>query len=226
MALNVQTLPRPEVASEVAAAASASALAALADARITLGAREIRIEDRGSEVVYRLGLRGEGQRSGFGWSEAVRPLGDDRAGEPFACPASEPLAVLGDLGLGHLVFELTREGIRELLRCGERHGRRRARVLLSELERGLAGERVALRRLQVAILARLEAGESPAELAERGGFVGARATADTSRFLRRAGLVATPCSGSGKLRYVRTASPEVAAMLCRACDVDPVEVGV
>lgn len=177
--------------------------------------------DRGSKVVYRLGARGRrGERWAFGFSEYVIEPDGSTCRTPVS--AAEVMAVAREVGCEHVVSEMVEAALPFATP-------RNVRRLRAELAAGRNLDRVALPRIQAAILARLAEGWSLSDLSERGGFVsgrGGEATRhDTSWLQRRAGLVPHVCR-TGKRRTARTADYGVAVRLVAAVGGDPYEFGV
>lgn len=180
----------------------------------------VRLLDRGTTVVYRLGARGKGQRWAFGFTEHV--LQDDGSFTSTPVSAAEVIAIARIAAREDEVIEM----VEQALPCTTP---RNARRLRDEVVAGRNFERVALPKIQAAILAKLADGFTLSELSERGGFVSAATENggkhDTSWLQRRAGLIPHVCK-TGKRRTARTADYHVAVMLVRAVGGDPVDFGV
>ncbi len=180
----------------------------------------VKLIDRDATVVYRLGARGRGQRWAFGFTEYVVEADGSTVSTPVS--AAEVIAVARECGREDEVIALVE---RALPYATPRNARR----MRAELRAGRNLDRVALPRIQAAILKRLEEGVSLSELAERGGFLSeatrSGAKHDTSWLQRRAGLIPHVCR-TGKRRTARTAEYDVLVMLVRAVDGDPVDFGV
>ena len=180
----------------------------------------VRLFDRGTIVNYTLGARGSGGRWAFGFVEYA----PDPAGGTVRTPvsAAEVMAVAREVGREDEVAAMVEEALPYVTT-------RNARRLRAELADGRNLERVALPRIQAAILRLLAEGLTISELAERGGFLTeaarARGKCDTSWLQRRAGLSPHVCR-TGKRRTARTADYHVFVMLVRAVGGDPVDYGV
>lgn len=203
----------------------AEALAPLT-VRVDAQAARIEVRDRDQRFAYQLGHRGRscGRWGGPGWLE-VTP---DPEGGPtmFAVTAAKVMAVVRDAGRHEHPAALT-EALALYLERTDGHGAERiVRRLREEIAAGDARERISVRALQARIVECLVAGETLVDLCERGGFLLPSGRADTSWIQRRAGLVPTRCSRSGKLRVARTASYEVFCRIVRALDAEPHEFGV
>lgn len=181
----------------------------------------VRLDDRYSTVLYTLGPRGKGgKRWAFGFTEYAP--GEDGTTVTTPVSAAEVIAIAREVGRENEVIEM----VEAVLGCTSP---RNARRLRAEVAAGRNLERVALPRIQVAIMRRLAEGITLSELSERGGFVSSLAPNpgkhDTSWLQRRAGLIAHVCR-TGKRRVARTADYDVFVMLVRAVGGDPVDFGV
>ena len=191
-------------------------------ARVFRAAEETLVfSDRGELVTYTLGWRrGTGQYSGPGWTEQA-----ERDGETvrFAVSTADVIAVLREADRHMEAERATLRYAAVLERTGHASAARRLRA---EVAAGRAMERVGLRRIQAEILRRLAEGEQVSVLCERGRFVERDGRADTSWFMRRAGLMAMRCGRSGKTRIARTCSYEHAVRFCDAVGLDYHERGI
>ncbi|GAC1522936.1 MAG: hypothetical protein NVS2B6_08400 [Thermoleophilaceae bacterium] len=180
----------------------------------------VRLHDRDALVLYRLGARGTAGRWAFGFTEHVTEADGATGSTPVS--AAEVMAVAREVGREQEVIEMVNA---VLVHVTPRNARR----LAAEVEAGRNCERVALPRIQAAILRCLADGVTLSDLSERGGFVTPMASSggkhDTSWLQRRAGLIPHVCR-SGKRRTARTADYDVSVMLVRAVDGDPVDFGV
>lgn len=176
--------------------------------------------DRGTTVVYRLGARGRGQRWAFGFTEYVAETDGSVVRTPVS--AAEVIAIAREVGREREVIEMVEEALPYTTP-------RNVRRLRAEITAGRNFARVALPRIQTAIMRRLAEGITLSELSERGGFVSGAPTRggkhDTSWLQRRAGLIPHLCK-TGKRRTARTADYDVLVMLVRAVDGDPLDFGV
>jgi hypothetical protein len=184
------------------------------------------VRDAGETLGYELRFRtGRGKDGGVGWSELSFDPSDGHVLETSVRTA-EVMALAREAGLEERPARMTEwvAGWFERADCAP--ARRLADRLRSEVAAGRRGERIAVRRVQAAILERLVEGEELVVMAERGGFVYRDGRPDTSWLTRRAGLVPTVCSKTGKRRRARTASYEVFCQLVAAVDRSPHEFGV
>lgn len=176
--------------------------------------------DRGATVVYRLGARGRGERWAFGFTELAIEADGSATRTPVS--AAEVMAIARELDREDEVVEMVEAALPYA-------SPRNARRLGAELAAGRNLDRVALPRIQAAILARLAEGWTLSDLSERGGFVAGPdrpvGRHDTSWLQRRAGLVPHVCK-SGKRRTARTADYHVFVKLVQAVGRDPYEFGV
>jgi len=180
----------------------------------------VRLMDRGTAVLYRLGPRGKGQRWAFGFTEEVVQADGSFASTPVS--AAEVIAIARVAEREDEVISMVEEALPYTTP-------RNVRRLRAEVAAGRNFDRVALPKIQAAILGKLADGLTLSDLSERGGFVSAAtengAKHDTSWLQRRAGLIPHVCK-TGKRRTARTADYHVAVMLVRAVGGDPIDFGV
>jgi hypothetical protein len=180
----------------------------------------VKLLDRGAVVTYRLGGRGKGHRWAFGFTEHAVEADGSTSTTPVS--AAEVMAVAREVGREDDVIAMVEAALPYATP-------RNVRRLRAELAAGRNLDRVALPKIQTAILERLAEGLTLSELSDRGGFVSAatreRGRHDTSWLQRRAGLIPHVCR-TGKRRTARTADYHVFVMLVRAVGGDPVDFGV
>jgi hypothetical protein len=184
------------------------------------------VRDAGETVGYELRFRsGRGKDGGVGWSELSF---DPRDGQVVqtSVRTGEVMALAREAGLEEQPARMTEWVAGWFERADCHQARRLAQRLRAEAAAGRRGERIAVRRVQAAIVERLARGEELVVMAERGGFVYRDGRPDTSWLTRRAALVPTLCSKTGKLRRARTASYQVFCQLVAAVDRSPHEFGV
>lgn len=186
----------------------------------------IEVSDRDQRFAYELHFRDlRGRCGGPGWVELTR--GPDGALTVFSVTAAEVMEVVRDADCHEHAAALTGALALFFEQAPEDEAARRiAARLRAEVAAGHARERLSVRPLQALILERLVAGETLVDMCERGGFMLAGGSADTSWIQRRAGLAPTHCSRTGKRRLAKTASYQVFCQIVRALDAEPHEFGV
>ena len=158
------------------------------------------VHDGQDTLGYELRFRtGRGKDGGIGWSElSFHPV--DGSVVETAVRASEAIALAREAGFGEQPARMTESVAAWIETAGCHQARRTASRLRREVQSGRARERIALHRVRLALLERLAAGEELVVMCERGGFTYRDGRPDTSWLLRRAGLVASVCSKTGKVR--------------------------
>jgi hypothetical protein len=138
------------------------------------------VRDAGDTYGYELRFRtGRGKDGGVGWSELSFDPRDGRVVETSVRTA-EVMALAREAGLAEQPARMT-ESVAGWFEQADCHrARRLAARLRAEVAAGRRGERIAVRRVQAAIVERLARGEELVVLAERGGFVYRNGRPDTS----------------------------------------------
>lgn len=197
------------------------------------GAVSVEVDDDGAEVVVRtesevlrFGLTEE-RPDRLGWVELRQTNGTVR-GRRVAV-GEVVCHCLREWDAEQLVLELSREAARRALARGGRWaaaGRRLADQTRSASARRL----VSTLPFQVLLGHRPSAVRDAvmdiATAAQRSGFVTADGRSDTQRLRRRAGVARHFDGRGGGSRWQRVVRYETGVALCRAVEVDPVELGL
>ncbi len=185
--------------------------------------RVLAVRDRQLRTLYVLGPKPRG--GGFGWMAAYEEA-HGWVWQLWKLPASEPMAVVRELGAEEAVAELVL-AVAATLDGGRARERAAAGRLRAEVAGGRDMELMAVRKLQAAVLrCQVEWGMTISDLCNRGGFLSRSGDPDVSWLERRAGLKPELCSRTGRRRHRRVVAYETYVRLVEAVGGDPVDFGV
>lgn len=191
--------------------------------RLDAERRVLCVRDRQLRTIYVLGRKPRG--GGYGWMAAYEePQG--WVWQVWKLPASEPMALVRDLGAEDEVAELTLAAA-GVLESGRARERAAAARLRAEVAAGWDMELMAVRKIQAAVLrCQVEHGLTISDLCHRGGFLSTAGEPDVSWLERRAGIKPEVCSRTGRRMHRRVVGYETYARLVEAVGGDPVDFGV
>jgi hypothetical protein len=197
------------------------------------GAVSVEVDDEGPEVVVRTGVEvlrfvlSEHRSDRLGWVELRHSNGAVRRRR--VAVGEVVCHCLREWDAEQRVLELSRDAARRALARGGRWaaaGRRLADQTRSAPARRL----VSTLPFQVLLGHRPSAVRDAimdiATAAQRSGFVTADGRSDTQRLRRRAGVARHRDGRIGRSRWQRVVRYETGVALCRAVEVDPVELGL